>query len=169
MPPYRMSDATGGCRVHGGYPSHDGSTESWLPDDTVPLPSPLLTKPAFPCSNRNCIPDVHVHRACAGVRFIARHTRLQEDSTKVIWLYFSIHHFQTLISAVGVIVILSECDAKNVHVTVTGERRLEICCNGVGPTIFMDIHTSSSCGDSWNHPASSFVIRRQGTNRQEVF
>lgn len=79
-----MTDASGGCRVHGGgYPSHDGSTESWLPDDAVPLPSPLLSKPSISCSNRNCIPDVHVHRACAGVRFIARHTRLQEDSTKV--------------------------------------------------------------------------------------
>ncbi|XP_035713350.1 acetylcholine receptor subunit alpha-like [Folsomia candida] len=94
MPPYRMTDASGGCRVHGGHGggshprsgggySHDGSTESWLPDDGLPLPSPLMSKPSIPCSNRNCIPDVHVQRACAGVRFIARHTRLQEDSTKV--------------------------------------------------------------------------------------
>ena len=76
---YRMGDGTPGCRLHGGYPSHDGSTESWIPDDTLPLPSPLVPNSA--CSNRHCVPDIH--RAAAGVRFIARHTRLQEDSTEV--------------------------------------------------------------------------------------
>ncbi|ODM98391.1 Acetylcholine receptor subunit beta-like 2, partial [Orchesella cincta] len=79
----RMADGSAGCRLHGGYPSHDGSTESWLPDDTLPLPSPLIPKTTIPCSNRSCVQDLHVHRACAGVRFIARHTRIQEDSTKV--------------------------------------------------------------------------------------
>src|ERR1051326_3499209 len=79
MPPYRLPPE--GCRVHGtgGY----YRDESWLrEDEALPLPSPLLSKPTFPCSNR-CAPDVHVHRACAGVRFIAKHTRLQEDATKV--------------------------------------------------------------------------------------
>lgn len=79
----RMADGSAGCRLHGGYPSHEGSTESWLPDDTLPLPSPLIPKTTIPCSNRSCVQDLHVHRACAGVRFIARHTRIQEDSTKV--------------------------------------------------------------------------------------
>ncbi|CAG7672464.1 unnamed protein product [Allacma fusca] len=86
----RMADGSGGCRLHGGFPSYDGSTESWLPDDMLPLPSPLIPKNTAPCSNRTCVPDVH--RACAGVRFIARHTRIQEDSTKVKedWKYVAL-------------------------------------------------------------------------------
>lgn len=79
-------DGNGSCHAHLGYSSHDGSTDHWLPDDTLPLPSPLIAKTTAPCTNRSCVPDVH--RACAGVRFIARHTRVQEDSTKVSILYF---------------------------------------------------------------------------------
>lgn len=75
---YRMADGTSGCRLHPSYPTHEESTESWIPDDMLPLPSPIANAS---CSNRNCIPEIH--RAAAGVRFIARHTKIQEDSTKV--------------------------------------------------------------------------------------
>lgn len=51
--------------------------------------SPVLRPPAFP--HANCPPVVH--RTCFCVRFIAEHTKMLEDSTKVcimIYLYYSL-------------------------------------------------------------------------------
>jgi nicotinic acetylcholine receptor len=42
--------------------------------------SPILNNPAF--SHSNCPPQVH--KSCFCVRFIAEHTRMLEESTKVI-------------------------------------------------------------------------------------
>lgn len=41
--------------------------------------SPILNNPAF--SHSNCPPEVH--KSCFCVRFIAEHTRMLEESTKV--------------------------------------------------------------------------------------
>lgn len=43
------------------------------------LKSPLLNNPAF--SHSKCPPKIH--KSCFCVRFIAEHTKMQEDSTKV--------------------------------------------------------------------------------------
>lgn len=86
-----MADGRATCRLHGDYDyPHEESTESWLPDDSLPLPSPLVPNTHMTCNQRHRVPDVH--RVSAGVRFIARHTRILEDSTKVSYCFQS-HSF----------------------------------------------------------------------------
>lgn len=52
-----------------------------VPDDTGSggIKSPVINNPAY--SHQHCPPEIH--RSCFCVRFIAEHTKLQEDSTKV--------------------------------------------------------------------------------------
>nr|CAB77445.1 nicotinic acetylcholine receptor Dalpha 4 subunit [Drosophila melanogaster] len=75
----------GSCQVHGPVPplTHCSSDEiAAVPDmDIGPLgmKSPILNNPAF--SHSKCLPKIH--KSCFCVRFIAEHTKMQEDSTKV--------------------------------------------------------------------------------------
>ncbi|XP_037955340.1 acetylcholine receptor subunit alpha-like isoform X1 [Teleopsis dalmanni] len=76
----------GSCQVHGPTLSQLGQSVS---DDLTAVPdvnmkpsvmkSPVLNNPAF--SHSKCPPSVH--RSCFCVRFIAEHTKMQEDSIKV--------------------------------------------------------------------------------------
>lgn len=48
------------------------------------IKNPILrTAPVF--SHSNCPPEVH--KSCLCVRFIAEHTKMLEDSTKVIYIF----------------------------------------------------------------------------------
>ncbi|XP_055852776.1 acetylcholine receptor subunit alpha-like isoform X1 [Episyrphus balteatus] len=76
----------GSCQIHGPIPTlpQSGSNDlSAVPDlDMGPptgIKSPIINNPAF--SHSKCPP--RVHRSCFCVRFIAEHTKMQEDSTKV--------------------------------------------------------------------------------------
>ncbi|XP_039432340.1 acetylcholine receptor subunit alpha-like isoform X3 [Culex pipiens pallens] len=76
----------GSCQIHGpalGMP-HSESEElslSTAADTAVPsgIKSPVLKHPPF--SHSSC--PVEMHRSCFCVRFIAEHTKMLEDSTKV--------------------------------------------------------------------------------------
>lgn len=75
----------GSCQIHGPIPpltQSDSDEMTAVPDlDVGPsgIKSPILTNPAF--SHSKCPP--RVHRSCFCVQFIAEHTKMQEDSTKV--------------------------------------------------------------------------------------
>uniref|UniRef100_A0A182J5T6 Neurotransmitter-gated ion-channel transmembrane domain-containing protein n=1 Tax=Anopheles atroparvus TaxID=41427 RepID=A0A182J5T6_ANOAO len=75
----------GSCQIHGPIPlPHSESEElsmSTAADTAVPsgLKSPTFKQPAF--SHAVC--STEVHRSCFCVRFIAEHTKMLEDSTKV--------------------------------------------------------------------------------------
>ncbi|XP_062126666.1 acetylcholine receptor subunit alpha-like isoform X7 [Drosophila sulfurigaster albostrigata] len=75
----------GSCQVHGPLPqlTHSSSEDlTAVPDLDIGnsgIRSPILNNPAF--SHSKCPP--RVHRSCFCVRFIAEHTKMQEDSTKV--------------------------------------------------------------------------------------
>ncbi|EDV30135.2 uncharacterized protein Dana_GF23103, isoform A [Drosophila ananassae] len=74
----------GSCQVHGSLPplTHCNSDEIGAPDIDIMssgMKSPILTNPAF--SHSKCPPKIH--KSCFCVRFIAEHTKMQEDSTKV--------------------------------------------------------------------------------------
>ncbi|XP_033245593.1 acetylcholine receptor subunit alpha-like isoform X5 [Drosophila miranda] len=75
----------GSCQVHGPLPTLTNCSS----DDLAAVPdldigssgikSPILNNPAF--SHSKCPP--RIHKSCFCVRFIAEHTKMQEDSTKV--------------------------------------------------------------------------------------
>ncbi|XP_044726955.1 acetylcholine receptor subunit alpha-like [Chrysoperla carnea] len=73
----------GSCQIHGpvvGVPhseSEDLSMSCGGIDDEIK--SPVLRNPAF--SHSRCPPEIH--KSCFCVRFIAEHTKMLEDSTKV--------------------------------------------------------------------------------------
>lgn len=81
----------GSCQIHGSIPMPQSESDdlSNIPDvDTgcgigvgrsSGIKSPIINNPAF--SHSRCPPEVH--RSCFCVRFIAEHTKLLEDSTKV--------------------------------------------------------------------------------------
>ncbi|KAI8424353.1 hypothetical protein MSG28_002892, partial [Choristoneura fumiferana] len=72
-----MSDSNrfgGSCVVHGS--SEGGALGAAAEEELSPVPDP---PPGF--SHSSCPPEVH--RTCFCVRFIAEHTRMLEDSTKV--------------------------------------------------------------------------------------
>ncbi|KRK02541.1 uncharacterized protein Dyak_GE22658 [Drosophila yakuba] len=75
----------GSCQVHGPVPplTHCSSDEiAAVPDMDIGsfgMKSPILNNPAF--SHSKCLPKIH--KSCFCVRFIAEHTKMQEDSTKV--------------------------------------------------------------------------------------
>ncbi|XP_021694439.1 acetylcholine receptor subunit alpha-like isoform X8 [Aedes aegypti] len=75
----------GSCQIHGPLPvPHSESEElslSTAADTAVPsgIKSPVFKQPSF--SHSSC--PIEVHRSCFCVRFIAEHTKMLEDSTKV--------------------------------------------------------------------------------------
>lgn len=80
----------GSCQIHGPIPPvpHSESDDlTAVPDlDMGPpsgIKSPIINNPAF--SHSKCPP--RVHRSCFCVRFIAEHTKMQEDSTKVCYSF----------------------------------------------------------------------------------
>lgn len=81
----------GSCQIHGELPLAASESEN-LPqltdgrEDGSGLKSPIIKNPAY--SHQYCPPEVH--RSCFCVRFIAEHTKLQEDSTKVIYIYINL-------------------------------------------------------------------------------
>lgn len=73
----------GSCQIHGTLPLTQSESED-LPNltdeiDSTDIKSPIIKNPAY--SHQYCPPEIH--RSCFCVRFIAEHTKLQEDSTKV--------------------------------------------------------------------------------------
>lgn len=74
----------GSCQIHGSMPMPQSESDdlSNMPDiDNASggIKSPILNNPAF--SHSKC--PTEIHRSCFCVRFIAEHTKLLEDSTKV--------------------------------------------------------------------------------------
>ncbi|XP_031631661.1 acetylcholine receptor subunit alpha-like isoform X1 [Contarinia nasturtii] len=74
----------GSCQIHGSMPMPQSESDdlSNMPDiDNASggIKSPIINNPAF--SHSKCPPEIH--RSCFCVRFIAEHTKLLEDSTKV--------------------------------------------------------------------------------------
>lgn len=47
-----------------------------------------------------------------------------------------------------------------IKIDVSGERGLEVRCDGVGQIVFMDIHTGSFSRNSWHNFASPIPLRR---------
>lgn len=68
----------GSCQIHGPIP-HSESEDLSVDMDGNGVKSPVLKNPAF--SHSHCPPEVH--KSCFCVRFIAEHTKMLEDSTKV--------------------------------------------------------------------------------------
>ncbi|XP_018578049.1 acetylcholine receptor subunit alpha-like, partial [Anoplophora glabripennis] len=71
----------GSCQIHGPVAmAHSESEELAGPgDNDNGLKSPVLRNPAY--SHSRCPPEIH--KSCFCVRFIAEHTKMLEDSTKV--------------------------------------------------------------------------------------
>lgn len=74
----------GSCQIHGSMPMPQSESDdlSNMPDidnGSGGIKSPIIDNPAF--SHSKC--PTEVHRSCFCVRFIAEHTKLLEDSTKV--------------------------------------------------------------------------------------
>ncbi|XP_055679483.1 acetylcholine receptor subunit alpha-like isoform X1 [Lutzomyia longipalpis] len=72
----------GSCQIHGPVPhseSEDLSCEADLDEGATTIKSPIIPNPGF--SHSHCPQDMH--KSCFYVRFIAEHTKMLEDSTKV--------------------------------------------------------------------------------------
>ncbi|KAF7995541.1 hypothetical protein HCN44_006648 [Aphidius gifuensis] len=72
----------GSCMIHGpiqSIPLGDEDIEEAAGIDEIKSPPVLRAAPLF--SHSNCPPEIH--RSCLCVRFIAEHTKMLEDSTKV--------------------------------------------------------------------------------------
>jgi nicotinic acetylcholine receptor, invertebrate len=79
----------GSCQIHGplSLPNTDSEDLSVPQPTAVPnieadangVKSPMVGNPGY---SHNCCPP-EVHRSCFCVRFIAEHTKMLEDSTKV--------------------------------------------------------------------------------------
>jgi nicotinic acetylcholine receptor len=67
---------SGSCQIHGPTVVLQSESTDELSDNNK---SPVLRNPAF--SHSACPPEVH--KSCFCVRFIAEHTKMLEDSTKV--------------------------------------------------------------------------------------
>ncbi|BES97710.1 Acetylcholine Receptor [Nesidiocoris tenuis] len=67
----------GSCQIHG--PSLISADTEEMTISESKSPPPVLRSPAF--SHSKCPPTMH--KSCFCVRFIAEHTKMQEDSTKV--------------------------------------------------------------------------------------
>ncbi|XP_056631012.1 acetylcholine receptor subunit alpha-like [Diorhabda carinulata] len=75
----RLTDGAtfgGSCQIHGPLSSTLPLTDI---EDESGLKSPILHNPAY--SHSRCPPEIH--KSCFCVRFIAEHTKMLEDSTKV--------------------------------------------------------------------------------------
>jgi len=73
---------SGSCQIHGPAVVMQSESTDELSDSNK---SPVLRNPAF--SHSSCPPEVH--KSCFCVRFIAEHTKMLEDSTKVNDLGYS--------------------------------------------------------------------------------
>ncbi|XP_066906179.1 acetylcholine receptor subunit alpha-like [Halyomorpha halys] len=71
-----LSGLSGSCQIHGPSLVSADTEEMTISESKSP---PLLRSPAF--SHSRCPPNMH--KSCFCVRFIAEHTKMQEDSTKV--------------------------------------------------------------------------------------
>lgn len=71
----------GSCQVHGPVTIPHSESEDLSMDTTTAgeIKSPDMKNPGF--SHSDCLPQVH--KSCFCVRFIAEHTKMLEDSTKV--------------------------------------------------------------------------------------
>lgn len=76
-----LSGLSGSCQIHGPSLVSADTEEMTISESKSP---PLLRSPAF--SHSRCPPNMH--KSCFCVRFIAEHTKMQEDSTKVQIFYF---------------------------------------------------------------------------------
>lgn len=96
----------GSCQIHGPIPMPQSESEelSTTPIDAEAgdhhpsgIKSPIIHNPPKPpaFSHSYCPPEIH--RSCFCVRFIAEHTKMQEDSIKVrlLLLFFFIYHRDT--------------------------------------------------------------------------
>lgn len=84
----------GSCQIHGpppviGPPECEANIDDGGEGEDG-TSSPVLRPPAFP--HTHCPPVVH--RTCFCVRFIAEHTKMLEDSTKVILNHFILKTYQ---------------------------------------------------------------------------
>lgn len=68
----------GSCQIHGPILPQSESEDLTLTEGEE-VKSPVLRNPAF--SHSKCPPEIH--KSCFCVRFIAEHTKMLEDSTKV--------------------------------------------------------------------------------------
>jgi hypothetical protein len=137
--------ALNACRVHGTTPPPGLGLP--LGDDLGNELGPGPLEDAL-CRESNAwylCPEVH--KAIDGVRFIADHTRREEDSTKV----WTRHNLQVL-------------EGK----WFAGEGRLEVCSDGFGSIVPVDIYAGGARRYSRNNPASSDALRRSKTNRRET-
>lgn len=102
----------GSCQIHGPIPMPQSESEelSTTPIDAETgdhpsgIKSPIIHNPPKPpaFSHSYCPPEIH--RSCFCVRFIAEHTKMQEDSTKVrlllllyVLCYWLIYYLYTLV------------------------------------------------------------------------
>ncbi|GLV41155.1 nicotinic Acetylcholine Receptor alpha4 [Carabus blaptoides fortunei] len=71
----------GSCQIHGpvGIPLAESEDMTMTTPEDRDIKSPVLRNPAF--SHSRCPPEIH--KSCFCVRFIAEHTKMLEDSTKV--------------------------------------------------------------------------------------
>ncbi|KRT84003.1 ion channel, partial [Oryctes borbonicus] len=70
----------GSCQIHGPVIRQQNECEDLAVTEGEPaIKSPVLRNPAF--SHSKCPPEIH--KSCFCVRFIAEHTKMLEDSTKV--------------------------------------------------------------------------------------
>jgi nicotinic acetylcholine receptor len=77
---------SGSCQIHGPAVVLQSESADELSDSNK---SPVLRNPAF--SHSTCPPEVH--KSCFCVRFIAEHTRMLEDSTKVcVLVALNVHY-----------------------------------------------------------------------------
>lgn len=146
----------GSCQIHGELPLAASESES-LPqltdgrEDASGLKSPIIKNPAY--SHQYCPPEVH--RSCFCVRFIAEHTKLQEDSTKVL----SRDSHNCIMDLCMTFYILPNI----------GQRGLEVRCNGAGSTVFVDFHISCGRRNRWHYSAGAHTLRRPTANRSQMF
>jgi hypothetical protein len=82
-----------------------------------------------------------VTKAVEGVRFIAEHTRREEESIRVS------------------IIISSYIEETYTLFFTSGERRLEVRGYGVGSSFPLDLHSGRACGDGRHHSPSTNSLR----------
>lgn len=89
----------GSCQIHGPIPiggqseSEDLSTSATPIDaetGTGGIKSPIIRNPPKPPAFSHSYCPSEIHRSCFCVRFIAEHTKMQEDSTKVSGKMFTV-------------------------------------------------------------------------------
>lgn len=163
----------GSCQIHGSTPMPQSESDdlSNIPDidnGSSGIKSPIINNPAF--SHSNCPPEIH--RSCFCVRFIAEHTKLLEDSTKASTIHRNVRRSFTVSAREGhtrkkktrirsVFEILNQFTETLSIFThrIAGERGLEVRCNGIGPSVFMDFHIGRCGWYSWHHIAGADTLR----------